>query len=343
MECVGGNDKWRAVLGLSTLLFWAAGFISTAGIVYLLPNWRHSFLAMASPTLLFVFYAWLIPESPLWLIHKGRIEEAEVILAEVALKNGDVPSTTLPGMARKEAEIKKINQNNNEDDDGVIGAFWSLVATPNLRRRTFILSLAFFVASFLYYGLSLNSGSVGGDNNLFLTFTLYGVMEIPALLFAIVSLLTLGRRLPCVLLYLFAGLACLTAAVVTDNTIRICLAVFGKFCITACFHTLFVYTSEMYATPNRNTGLSVCSVFARVAGMTAPFVAELKSIHPFLPIAVFGGCGVVASLMASFLPETKGTEMPQTLTESEQFGNGDTLWSQCCNTCSSNKRTANHN
>jgi hypothetical protein len=37
----------------------------------------------------------------------------------------------------------------------------------------------------------------------------------------------------------------------------VALAVIGKFCITANFHALFVYTSEVYATPARNTALSI--------------------------------------------------------------------------------------
>ena len=115
----------------------------------------------------------------------------------------------------------------------------------------------------------------------------------------------------------------------SDASLRISLAVFGKLCITACFHALFVYTSEMYATPNRNTGLSVCSVFARVGGMTAPYVGELQVVDPFLPIAVFGGCGLLAAILTAFLPETKGAQLPNTIEESETVAKGDTFWT-CC-------------
>ena len=82
----------------------------------------------------------------------------------------------------------------------------SLVTMPRTRLRTVILSCLFFVGSFVYYGLSLNQSSVGGDQNQFLTFTLYGLMEIPALLFAMISLSYFGRRSPTMLLYLCAGM-----------------------------------------------------------------------------------------------------------------------------------------
>jgi OCT family organic cation transporter-like MFS transporter 4/5 len=113
----------------------------------------------------------------------------------------------------------------------------------------------------------------------------------------------------------------------------VALAVIGKFCITANFHALFVYTSEVYATPTRNTALSICSVFASAGGMAAPFVAQTASIHPTAPIAVFGLVSVVAGFLMSFLPETKGRPMPQTVTESEDMWTGDTFWNSrflCC-------------
>ena len=197
MEIYGKNDKLRVILGLSTLLFWAAAFIAAPGIVIVLRNWRICFLVMTSPTLFFIFYIWLIPESPLWLINKGRLQEADVILLEIAKKNGESISDDLMEINTNAKSIEEIDENCN--------ACCSIVATPRIRARTLILSFLFFVASFVYYGLSLNQSSVGGDENQFLTFTLYGLMEIPALIFAIVSLSYLGRRLPTIILFLTAG------------------------------------------------------------------------------------------------------------------------------------------
>ena len=40
--------------------------------------------------------------------------------------------------------------------------------------------------------------------------------------------------------------------------------------------------------------------------MAAPFVAQTSSIHPTVPIAVFGVVSVIAGFLMTFLPETKG-------------------------------------
>lgn len=90
-------------------------------------------------------------------------------------------------------------------------------------------------------------------------------MEFPAVTFATIVVLSLGRRLPIMLLIFVGGLACLGVAAISiglpaspaASRSIVALAVIGKFCITANFHALFVYTSEVYATPTRNTALSI--------------------------------------------------------------------------------------
>ena len=245
MEIYGCNDKKRVIYGLSTLGCWAIGYVSTPGIVYLLPNWRIAFLAMSLPTLLFVFYLWVLPESPTWLIHKGRIEEAAAILEQVSLKN-NLPILDESFIRKTEEASSSVHCSfENLEDQKCSAVFWSLFATPRLLMRTIILSFCFFVGSFLYYGLSLNSNSVGGNDNLFITFTLYGLMEVPAVAFVIVCLLALGRRLPTVLLYLFAGKttknleqgnACIIVYVSCNNVAMLLASTSGLSLIFRNFH-----------------------------------------------------------------------------------------------------------
>ena len=53
------------------------------------------------------------------------------------------------------------------------------------------------------------------------------------------------------------------------------LAMTGKFAITCAFAMMYLYTSELYPTSIRTMGLGVCNAMARVAGVFAPFAAEL--------------------------------------------------------------------
>ena len=89
-----------------------------------------------------------------------------------------------------------------------------------------------------------------------------------------------------------------------------------------------MFTSEIYATSTRNTGVACCSMFARLGGMAAPLVAKLGAADPLLPVAVFGAFAWAAALLGTFMPETKGARLPQSVEESEDFGAGQSLWQE---------------
>lgn len=199
-----GNGKWRTIVGLSTLYFWAIGFVTIAAIVYALPNWRWAFLAISLPTLLFANYAYLIPESPMWLISQGQVFEAQSILNEAAKRNGLPPVRNLAGI------LKTIENNNDESEerekrfrdklvisyeeivpsetqppvatgntnDETYEAFLSMIRTPRIRECSLVFAFTWFATSFTYYGLSLNSGEVGGSGSLFLTFRYWFKLEL---------------------------------------------------------------------------------------------------------------------------------------------------------------------
>jgi SP family xylose:H+ symportor-like MFS transporter len=53
------------------------------------PSWRWMFGVEAIPAALFLFSAFIIPESPRWLAHKGRHEKAREILCKLGYVNPD--------------------------------------------------------------------------------------------------------------------------------------------------------------------------------------------------------------------------------------------------------------
>ena len=95
-------EKWSQI-GLTSAQIWELFAKKSAEMLYLLPllltlsNCRACFFAMTSPTLLFVFYAWTIPESPMWLLQMGYENEADAILIEIAETNKTRINHTLIG------------------------------------------------------------------------------------------------------------------------------------------------------------------------------------------------------------------------------------------------------
>lgn len=68
----------------------------------------------------------------------------------------------------------------------------SLFKTPKLRRYTLALYLVMFGQGFVYYGLALNLGNIGGS--LMVNIFIFGAVHLPANVLASIMLGTVKRR-----------------------------------------------------------------------------------------------------------------------------------------------------
>ncbi len=315
MESLGG--KWRTIVGLGTFFIaWSLGYVLTALVCWQLTDWREAWFAMSAPTLFFVIYAFAIPESPMWLVIRGRNDEARETVNAARIDNGLKPLDD-DIVWCKMLEAYRSESDDGDSDSGPL----SVLKAPNARKRSLILFTVWFSCTLTYFGLSLNSSDIGG-NNPYLVFVCYGLVEFPAIGLAIVAIVTLGRRLPMTLLLLSMGLSCVAAAFVQDHFAwSMTFAVLGKFFVTVVFQVLYVYTAELYATPMRNTGVAWCALVGRIGGMVSPLIADLG-----MGVAVFGLTAIFSAGLSAFLPETKDKRLPQTTQEGETFGIGDNLW-----------------
>jgi len=87
-------------------------------------GWRWMFLAVAVPSLIFFAAAWLVPESPRWLVKKGRPDAARPILARIG---GEGYSTI--ALAEIEATLHKETQSR---------VAWSELFAPRVRKVVMI-------------------------------------------------------------------------------------------------------------------------------------------------------------------------------------------------------------
>ncbi|NWX41728.1 S22AD protein, partial [Steatornis caripensis] len=87
------------------------------------------------------------------------------------------------------------------------------------------------------------------------------------------------------------------------------LAIIGKFTASASFSTSYVYSAELFPTVVRQTGLGLCSMSARMAGIMAPLIRLLGEYHGAIPMAIFGSAPVLGGLLCILLPETHGADL----------------------------------
>jgi hypothetical protein len=82
---------------------------------------------------------------------------------------------------------------------------------------------------------------------------------------------------------------------------------------------VWLYTNELYPTNLRTQAIGTCSMIARLFGLSAPFIGVLAKVWQPLPLLALGIPVCLAGILASFLPETKGRTLPQTLTQADRL------------------------
>lgn len=310
MELVGPSK--RSITGIGCQFFFAMGYLLTAGVAFFIREWQYLQIAVSVPGLVFVVYWWIIPESIRWLLTKRRFDEAKVLLKEVARVNG----TTFPEDFEQFQLEPTVKQETNP---------LSLFKYPNLRKKSLILFLGWFVNSGVYYGLALNTSNLGGND--YVNFVIAALTEFPAYTFCILALNKLGRRLPLCGSMLIGGISMLiTGLVPADNYIAIVtLAMIGKLGITISYAIIYIFAAEQYPTVVRNVGMGMSSTCARLGGVLAPFIILLADYWRPLPLLIFGAESVIVGLLTLLLPETRGVSLPDTLADGENFGKKEVI------------------
>ncbi|XP_030828756.1 solute carrier family 22 member 3 [Strongylocentrotus purpuratus] len=85
-ELVGPSK--RAIAGTVIWVHFAVGYMALSLLAFYVRNWRHLQLVVSLlPTILLIIYV-RTPESPRWLLSKGRIREATKVMRKLGKING---------------------------------------------------------------------------------------------------------------------------------------------------------------------------------------------------------------------------------------------------------------
>nr|KAG5711083.1 hypothetical protein BaRGS_004727 [Batillaria attramentaria] len=318
MELVGPSK--RVWTGYVMEIFWSLGMMLLAPIAFFVRDWQRLQLTTSLLTLPFLSYWWLVPESPRWLMSRGRRQEAEAILQTVAKTNKVcLPEKLLDGAECLREEERQV------EEESVLAA----LQHPAILTRCFVIFYAWMVSSLTFYGLNLNVGSLSG--NVYVNFLLSGIMELVSYILCLCLLDRVGRRaLNCGLMIL-AGVTC-TATIFpvlyappSWQWLTVALAMVGKLGIAGAFATIWVYTSELLPTVIRNSGVGASSFCARIGAIISPYIANLDqtiggNAGKAVPLVIFGVSSMIAGLLLLFLPETLNRRLPETVQDVIDMG-----------------------
>jgi len=289
--------EYRTKVSVFAQVPFAVGFLYVVFISWCIrSSWRTLQWVIAGPNLIFLVIPFFVPESPRWLVSRGRCEDAITSIAKAAKSN------KLQG-----PQNLVINEVVEGEGEGIS----ALVQYPTLLFRLFIMSLNWVVITLLFYGLSMNSAS----KDLFIGMSTMAAIELVGYFATMVFMDSLGRQPILSICQILAGISCIGAGLVPVSHYwpRLCLALVGKAGTSAGFAVVFVYTAEMFPTAIRNSAVGLCSTAARIGAIGAPFIAGLDSFWEPLPFLIMGGSAVVVGCLSCLLPETRGSTLPETV------------------------------
>ncbi|MDP5008766.1 MAG: MFS transporter [Glaciimonas sp.] len=301
--------------------FWPLGFI-TAGLLsyYVLSfyNWRTVFALLAIPALFLLVVRRFIPESPRWLEHVGRNEEAEATLQKIeskvkaSLKVSTLPEPVWLTSTRSTGSTSSTTKGNS------FMALW----TPQYRMRTIMVWGLWFFALLGYYGLTtwlsalLQQGGFAVTKSVMYT-VLISLGGIPGFITAAILVEKWGRKPTCIAALLGGAVMAFLygkSAMSGHENMLIATGLCMQFFLFGMWAVLYTYTPELYGTGSRATGSGFASAIGRVGSLLGPY-----AVGVVLPTWGQGGvftvgalCFVVAAILVAVLGiETRGLALEE--------------------------------
>jgi len=108
------------------------------------------------------------------------------------------------------------------------------------------------------------------------------------------------------------------------------LAIMGRFFVNISYNIGLQWAAEVLPTVVRAQAVAFIHIMGYVASIIAPFVVYLANISQALPLIILGILGIIGGLLALLLPETLNHVLPQTLSDGEEFGRGQSIWDFPC-------------
>jgi MFS transporter, putative metabolite:H+ symporter len=269
-------------------------------------GWRAMFIVGALPALLIAPMRLLLPESPRWLISKGKeAQAAEIILkVEIDLERRGVQ---LPEPLPARDDFAPTDKPGK----------WRELFSPFYRRRTFLLWSMWFIAYLVNNGivtwlptLYMSIFHMHLSRSLLFSFTTNAVSVFSSLACAF-YIDKIGRRLWYILAF-FGGASLLLLLGVLGATSAIEVLIFATMIYTTIQTitlSLNLYTGELYPTRIRAIGGGVATAWLRLGSVISPMIVGIvvSGYGIRWVFILFGMIAAVAGVIVTlFAVETKG-------------------------------------
>lgn len=290
------QKKYRGRFVGSLSGFFSFGFVFAALLSYFVipashDGWRIVQVISALPIVMLLWWRRSLPESPRWLIERGRAAEAQAEVERIEAEVIQRGHASLPPI--ESVEVPAISARQGGTFASNLAALWS----PSMRRTTLMLWILWIAITFSYYGFFTWIPTLLVKQGMTITKSFgYSLIiylaQIPGYYSAAFVSEKLDRKWTIVLYMLLGGVSAhLMSNAGSDASITTAGALLSFF-MNGTYAGIYAYTPELYPTAFRTTGMGVASSFGRIGGLSAPIVIG----YTFRQIG-FGGVFLITTIV----------------------------------------------
>ena len=276
-------------------------------------SWQTFVVVCAVPCVLSTILGLIyVPESPRWLLTKGRHDKAVRILREAARRNNKDPFSVFP------EGTELIDGETKGSAHASIGELFS----PQWRKITLLLWGVWFGLAFLYYGVIFAVSMVFSEHQVeddfghgghyefdYSAILISASSEVVGLIIVLMTIDKWGRIATQTVTYIGGGTSCLLlgclASVDASRNVLIFLAFLARMFMMGGSCTTWVSTTEILPTEIRATGHSAANALARIGGFLCPYIISEGTSLRAIGVFIFA-VSMVTGLISWLLPETQG-------------------------------------
>ena len=286
--------------------FWALGTLVVALTAWIAATfavaapWKLIYLVAALPACLGIFLRLWVPESPMYLLHRGREPEARAILDRIRTANG------APALASQARLV--LPPAAPVPAGGIFSA--------GLARTTLAVLAVWFLVSLSYYGVFVwlpgklateGFGFVRGYGFL----VILALAQLPGYALAAWGVEAWGRQRTLRIFLVLSALGCLLLVTATTGGVVAGALMLMSFALLGTWGALYALTPEVYPTTLRATGMGTAGALARLGGLAAPSLMAVLATRDFnAMIGLFAALLVLAAVLSFGIGrETRGASI----------------------------------
>lgn len=307
--------KYRTLLAnLSFAIFYSLFVTVLPWLMLACGHWKTISLVTSLPLALALITPFYLPESPRWLLSKGRIDDA----VNKVLVIGRINKKELPPKIIEQFKLSAMNAKEKQSEHCL-----EILKRPIIRKMFILVCIEYMCCTIVFDGLVRSLGQL--DFNFFMSFSMVSFTECPSMIIVAFVMDWLGRRWLTIAMMAISCIFCILTTFASGIQ-TVIFAVVARFAVNMSYSACMQWAAEVLPTSVRGSGVAIVHISGYVATVLSPYIVYLKVYFYWLPLLVVGSIAGLGALIAFGLPETARKDMPHTFDDAEELAKNQRLW-----------------